>query len=310
MVGILLCFMRGIFWMATDGIFKKMEVLFSDAMILISIVQIIIFAALVKGRGGQLCIWSVDTDKNIHMVRFLLGVQSLTTGIVMSFHFISISMIHIGDVTTIYFSNFLPIMILSKIFLKEKIGIFKIICGLMGIVGLILIIKSSTSILPEKQDIGDGEHYGILIFTNRTSFPVEKTEDSYNFEHAGQNYLFGTLLATVGMVIMSITRIITAVLYQNESTNCNIQMFYDGVGKLLVSFIFTIIGGHQRLLLPSSHEKSYVLWDWISMFIMALTAISMRFCNVGVLKFIGLTTASFIQTFDIVLGYLTQIIFF
>ena len=293
--------------MATDGIFKKTEVVFSDAMILLSIVQIIIFTVLVKGKGGELWIWSVDTDKNIHTVRFLLIVQALSCGVIMAFHFISISMIHIGDATTIYFSNFLPTMILSKIFLKEKIGIFKILFGLMGMVGLILVVKSSTLNIHGKQD---GKQYGILNSTNNNSFPHPKTEDSYNFKHDWQNYLFGTLLCTVGMLISSINQVITAVLYQNESTNCYMQMLYDGVGKLLVSLIFTIIGGHQRLFLPSSLEKSYVLWNWISMFIMASTAISMRFCNVGVLRFIGPITTSFIQTFDIVLGYLTQIIFF
>ena len=56
----------------------------------------------------------------------------------------------IGDAMAIYFSSFLSTMILSKIFLKEREVIYKILCGVMILAGIILVLKPSSQIYHSK----------------------------------------------------------------------------------------------------------------------------------------------------------------
>jgi drug/metabolite transporter (DMT)-like permease len=210
----------------------------------------------------------------------------------------------IGDALTCFFSAFLPTMILSRIFLKEKIGIYKIFCGIITIAGLVLILK-----VPDTDIHGaHGVHDGTLKSINNTSPKIEEQNNDAD-EYA--NAWFGPVSAMISMFSLAIVFVISTFLYQNKSTeSVDTTVLYNGLGQLLVSVIATMFGGRSRLFGPSSQETPYDTWDWICLSIISLTSIAAIFTRFLALKYIGPTTASFVRTVDIVLTYFAQIIFF
>ena len=304
LAGMVLSVSSGIFWMGTDIIFKKMELDVGDSVFVISLVQVVIFAIIIKGKGQPLWIWSVDENKSIHKIRILQLGQGFVAGILIIFYLISIMMMDIGDALTCYFSAFLPTMILSRIFLKEKIGIYKICCGIITIAGIILILK-----LPETNN-HKGKNVGFHAGTwNSTNDMTSKVEDQNNYGYT--NAWFGPSSAIISMVSLSVVFVISTFLYKNESTkSVEMTVLYNGLGQLLVSVIAPIFGGRSRLFYPSGQETPYDTWNWICFCIIATTSIAAIFTRFLALKYIGPTTGSFVRTVDIVLAYFAQIIFF
>ena len=137
-----LSLLTGILWMGISIVFKKMKIDSSDVMFMRSIFQIGIFLLIVKLKRYSVWVWSVDENQNIHKIRILQILQGIVSGVLLVSYLVAMLLMDIGDAMAIYFSSFLSTMILSKIFLKEKVGIYKILCGVM--IPLLLIYHNCT----------------------------------------------------------------------------------------------------------------------------------------------------------------------
>ena len=71
----------------------------------------------------------------------LLIFQGLCNGICVLGEFICVSFMPIGDAAAIIFSSPVPTMILSTLFLSHTLRLYKIGCGAMLYLGVLLVVK-------------------------------------------------------------------------------------------------------------------------------------------------------------------------
>ena len=300
-----LSLLTGILWMGISIAFKKMKIDSSDVMFMRSIFQIGIFLLIVKLKRYSVWVWSVDENQNIHKIRILQILQGIVSGVLLVSYLVAMLLMDIGDAMAIYFSSFLSTMILSKIFLKEKVGIYKILCGVMILAGIILVLKPSSIINDENEKVK----------FNASNHTKPSRPENYEMTDSNsafyQRYYIGEISAITSMLCLSVLSVITIFLYENSTTNSTEKsVLYSGFGILFVSLIIPFLGGNQRILFAAKDTKPYNTLEWITLLAIALVSVVMVFTRFLALKFVGATIENFIFTSEIVFGYVAQVIFF
>ena len=67
--------------------------------------------------------------------------QGVCAACIIIFMFISVLLIPLGDASTVIFTAPIFCMILSAIFLEDRLGLFKIFAGMLLLVGVILVVR-------------------------------------------------------------------------------------------------------------------------------------------------------------------------
>ena len=140
-IGICLTFLQALLLLCTNTLVKKMGLHFNDVMLIKSIGMILV--ALVCGIKTRRSIWpsEVDEGKSIMKIRTLLIFYGIIVGIINLSDLIAISFMPLGDAMVIILSSVLPTVILSRIFLKERLKLYKLICTVLILCGIILITR-------------------------------------------------------------------------------------------------------------------------------------------------------------------------
>ena len=303
--GICLSLLTGLLWMVSNIVYKKMKIDFCDLMFTRAIFQIGIFLIIIKIKRQSVWVYSVDKTNNIHVIRFLLVAQGTISGVLLISYLVAISLMNIGDAMAIYFSSFLPTMILSKLFLKERIGLYRILCGMMILTGIILVLKPFSIIYATDRKPG----WNIMNQTSPRS--IENENISYMYQEINEKLHVGEIAAITSMLSLSFLNIITTLLYKNSSTNSTeLSVLYSGLGILLTCFIVTWLGENQLMLFPPKYANPYNKWQWTGLIVIAIASVLMVFMRFLALKLIGATTENIISTSQIVFGYEAQVVFF
>ena len=303
--GAFLSLLTGLLWMGSNIVYKKMKIDLCDLMFTRAIFQIGIFLIIIKMKRQSVWVYSVDKANNIHVIRFLLVAQGIISGLLLISYLVAISLMNIGDAMAIYFSSFLPTMILSKLFLKERIGLYRILCGMMILTGIILILKPFSIIYPADRKPGSN-------ITNQSSPRSLENEDISNmYQENNEKLRVGEIAAITSMLSLSFLNIMTTLLYKNSSTNSiELSVLYSGFGILSTSFIFTWLSENQLMLFPPKYTNPYNNWQWTGLIVIAIASVLMVFMRFLALKLIGATIENFIFTSQIVFGYEAQVVFF
>ena len=207
----------------------------------------------------------------------------------------------LGDSTAITLCSVLPTMIFASICLKERIRIYKAICGILVISGIVLVIRPPfvfpSMILNNK--------YGSRFSTNVTTSTAERNYymDSY--------YYFGAASALCCIVCKAVSNITVKILVQNvSSSSSELFTFYYSMGCIIVTVVAPFIGGNQRILLPYSHADPYDLSSCIGLCFIAIMGVMTAFMRVYAIILVGPVIVSFVSTTKIIASYLVQIILF
>ena len=303
--GACLSLLTGLLWMGSNIVFKKMKIDFSDLMFMRAIFQTGIFLFIIKMKGRPVWVYSVDETNNLHMIRILQVSQGIVSGVLLISYLLAVSLMNIGDAMAIYFSSFLPTMILSRIFLKEKIGLYKILCASMILTGIILVLKPSLIIY----DVGKNQEW--TTTSRSTSNNLENNTVLSMTQEVCEKYHIAEISAITSMLSLSILSIITTFLYKNSSTNSTEQsVLYSGIGILFLSLVTAFLGGNQRILFAAKYTKPYNTLEWMVLVMIAIASVVMVFMRFFALKLIGATIENFIFTSEIVFGYEAQVVFF
>ena len=86
-------------------------------------------------------IYAVDADKNIHIIRAVLILQGLCESLMILGAYVSVTLMPIGDASAIIFSSPLPTMIISKFVFGTRLKLYKVCCGILVILGIILVVQ-------------------------------------------------------------------------------------------------------------------------------------------------------------------------
>ena len=304
--GACLSLFTGLLWIGSNIVYKRMKIDFCDLMFTRAIFQIGIFLIIIKMKRQSVWVYSVDKTNNIHLTRFLLVAQGIISGVLLISYLVAISLMNIGDAMAIYFSSFLPTMILSKLFLKERIGLYRILCGMMTLTGIILVLKPFSVINATDRKPG----WNIMNQTSPRSIENENISNVI-FEEINEKLDVGKIAAITSMLSISFLNIITTLLYKNSSTNSTeLSVLYSGFGILLTSFIVTWFNENQLMLFPPKYTNPYNNWQWTGLIVIAIASVVMVFMRFLALKLIGATIENFIFTSQIVFGYEAQVFFF
>ena len=146
LIGGILAFVSSFLFTVSSVIIQKMSLNFSDAMIVRYFVQVVFLLAIIcmmKIREeGKSPLKMVESFKNLGTWSLVLLIfQGLSNGLCVLGEFMCVSFIPIGDATAIIFSSPLPSMVLSAMFLGHTLKLYKMSCGLMLYLGVILVVK-------------------------------------------------------------------------------------------------------------------------------------------------------------------------
>ena len=232
-------------------------------------------------------ICNVEEDENIVTINGLIFLQAICSGTILLFTYIALLCMPFGDAMTIIFTAPIFAMVLSKIFLKEPCSIYKTLCLISLIVGVMLVLQPP------------------LIFGQsnyNTDFGIAKTK-------RGEEYYYGAALAFGSAFASALHCVSVGRIFRNSSTNSALLLaFYGGFGGLLVILPAAYVDESQSVF--STNIVNIMARTWGLLFSVAILGL-IGFVAVNLsIKKIKPVYASFVGVSEIALAYISQVTIF
>ena len=300
-IGICLAFLQAFLMVCINTVVKKIKLNFDDVILMRSIGQIFIAFVYIIKTKRSIWIWEVDEGKSINQLRALTIFVGINLGIMILCDLIAITFMPLGDAITILRSDALPTIIFASIFLKERLKLYKIICAVLIITGVILVTRP---LFLFKDTI-----HGI---SNNTRFDSDtKAYSSKLDSNRPMYYYYGVVAALLSTVAVGIQRVVLKILTLNNSTSTiELPLLYGGVGCLIVALLVVPFGSNQKIINPSAQVEQYGIWEWLSLSIVVVLGITCFYLRFKAIKLIGPVIYGFITTSEIIIAYFIQTTFF
>ena len=278
-----------------------MELHFDDVLFLKSISQILIaFLCFLKTKRS-IWIWEVDEGKRINQLRTLVIFCGIIMGTAALCDLIAISFMPLGDAMAIILSGVLPTIIFARIFLKERFKLYKLICTVLILAGIILVTRPPFLF---KDAIS-----GII---NNTHFDAHTRAYSSVMDYNRPlRYYQGFIAALLCTVSSGAIQVVVKILTLNKSTSfVELPLLYGGFGCLIVALLVLPFRVKQKIIFPSTHVEPYGIWEWLSLFIVVVLGITIFYLRFKAIELVGPVIFSFIRTSEIIIAYFIQTAFF
>ena len=308
LIGVLFSLFSALALLSVNTIVQKMNLHFDDVLFVRAVLQTSVGLILIKMKGEPVWVTEVDQGKDINKIRITLIAMALSGAIFNSTDMIAIYIMPLGDAMTIIMSSSLPTMVLAAIFLKERLRLYKLLCAILVITGIVLVIRppalfeSSTDIVRRC-----GVNESIMLGMNYTTSDrviMPSNMSSFRCKY----YYFGVAAALICMVDSAIFRILMKTLVSNKSTNSfGLQLFCASLANLVFVLILPAFGGNQRILFPSVDVAKYEIWQWVGIFIVAIIGVNYCWMRFKAIRLISPTIVSFIRTLEIIIAYFIQV---
>ena len=138
MCGIILAFLSGCIFAGNSTIVQYFKLDYSDVMVVRSLTTMVFFGSICLWKGYT--IWPSIGD-NPNKVKFMMVLQGLMSGFMLIAAFCSILLMPMGDTLSLQFTSPLFTMILAAINLGHPLRLYKSACGLLLIIGAVLVIQ-------------------------------------------------------------------------------------------------------------------------------------------------------------------------
>jgi len=258
-------------------------------------------------NGESFWIQDVDAGKNLYKIRIMLFSYGILGAIFITSNYIAVYFMPLGDAMTIVLSSVLPTMILSAIFLKERLRLYKSSCAVLVISGIVMVIRPPFIFENSSKLVMDLTSHNIKQnFMNQTS--TAESAHSIQVDGSRDNFYYtGAIAALVCMMFTAKYRIVMQVLVQNKSTSSfAVPQFYFSIAILIAASVLPAFGGEQRILFPSKMVNKYDNWQWIFLFVATILGIAQHITHFEASRLISPTLASFIRSSEIVVSYIVQ----
>ena len=291
----------GLMLLVINTLVKKLDLNAVDVLLITSIVQMSISLITIAIKRNSIWITEVDEDKNIHWIRFWLICCGIAGGIFLLSDLIAITFMPLGDAMTIILSNVIVVTAFAAIFFKERFRLFKLICVVLVIGGIILVIRPPFIFNNKMENT-----------RNNNTFVSNDTTTSLEINYKIPKYYYlGVASALVAMLSNAAVRMIVAALVKNKSTNHpQTLLFYSSLGSSIVSLIVPAFGGNQRIVFPAETVEHYDSRSWLILFVIGFIRSGMFFMRAKAIYFLGPVFTSFLRTSEIAIAYLIEITFF
>ena len=311
LIGIALSFLSAFMLLIINTIVKYTKLHFNDVLLVRAVLQKTLAVFLLLMNGESVWIKDVDAGKNIYKIRIILLSYGISGAIFISSNYIAIYFMPLGDAMTMILSSVLPTMILSAIFLKERLRLYKSSCAVLVVTGIVLVIRPPFIFENGTKLVMDQTSHNIKQnFINQTS--TAKSFHSIQIDNSRDHFYYtGAIAALVCMMSAATYRIMMKVLVQNKSTSSfALPLFYESIATLIAASVLPAFGGDQRILFPSKMVENYDNWQWIFLFVATIIGTAQQIALFKAIRLISPTLNSFIRTFEIVVSYIVQITLF
>ena len=222
------------------------------------------------------------------------------------FQFACVLYMPIGDALTIVFTEPLWTLILSKLILKIRIGLWKVFFGLLLILGMILCIQPPFLFQP----IDSNGNKTIPDNTNNTNLVGEYVMLIKDSLHKGgncdgmeesENYNVGVLFAIGTAVTGAMANVVIA---RCEKVSSKVLVFYSGLGGVILAFICSIFDQNNLMIFNFS---SISINQWMMLTVLGLMGIVGYFSMTRSLRLVPPTTVAVLRAMEIILAYIAQV---
>ena len=193
------------------------------------------------------------------------------------FQFACVRYMPIGDALTIVFTEPLWTLVLSKLILKIRVGLWKIGFGISLILGMVLCIQPP------------------FLFPSKNS---SEDDDSQN---GMEDYYFGVGLALSTAVAGSLANVAIA---KCEKVSSKVMVFYNGIGGVILALICSFFD-HENSIVFSITTIS--LNTWLLLGLLGVSGILGYFSMTRSLRLIPPTTVAVLRALEIILAYFAQV---
>jgi len=303
-IGLLLATFSGILFTVNNFLFQYFSLNVTDMLLARSGLQAAILGLvlIVTGCTNFIPVSCLDW--------FLVVSQSLTSGARVGLTFACLEFLPIGDALTIIFSEPLWTLVLSKIFLKTRIGWWKFVFSFVLILGVVLCTQPP--VIFSKSDAthhhhhyhhrhhghhGHEEHHRQMSgelnnSTNTTGAMIEEGVDGY---------YIGVLLAVGAAVSGAASNVIVAKVEQLSTTAL---VTYSGVGGVVLALAYGVLGDSEDKIITDFALVSAE--EWLTLLMLGGMGLVGFFCLTRSLQLIPPTTVAVVRAMEIVLAYGVQ----
>ena len=141
LIGIVLSFLSALMLLILNTIMKYKKLHFNDVLLVRAVIQTILGLFLFVINGESFWIQDVDAGKNLYKIRIILFSYGILGAIFITSNYIAVYFMPLGDAMTIILSSVLPTIILAAIFLKERLRLYKILCSILVVTGIVLVLR-------------------------------------------------------------------------------------------------------------------------------------------------------------------------
>ena len=291
-----------------NAIVQKMKLHFADVLFARAVLQSFVGLVLSFFRGESVWIKEVDVGQNLNLMRLLLFVFAFLGASFNTTDLIAITFMPLGDAMTIILSAVLPTVVLAAIFLKERLRLYKILCSILVITGIVLVLRPPFLFQNSVEHRMEQSFNTLIPLTTNKTMPEKLENFPKQNSSEFDNYYIGAIAALIAMFSIAGTRTLIKILLKNKSTKpYAIQLFYHNFANLIVAMVLPAFGGNQRILFPSVDVEIYDVWQWLGIVAVAIIGFIHHRTRYMALKLISPTLVSFIRTSEIVFAYVIQL---
>jgi len=296
LVGLAMATISGILFTVNNFLFQFFSLNVTNMLLTRSSMQVAILGLILIVTG------CTNVKPNGTAGWVLVVAQSIFSGARVGLTFACLDYLPIGDALTIIFSEPLWTLILSKLFLRTKIGLWKSSFAVILLVGVLLcaqppfVFKNFNSRLhhtPENTSIPDFVDEGVDASTPSSSF---------------KTYL-GTALAIGAAVSGALSNILVAKLETVEQISTTSLVAYSGLGGAVQAILYGLFldEDNQTIVRDISSLSSSV---WLQLLLLGGMGVVGFFTLTRSLQLMPPTTVAMIRALEIVLAYGLQAVVF
>jgi len=292
LVGIILAISSGVLFTGNNFLYQYFHLNATDMLMTRSSMQ----AALL---GFILILTGCSSAKPVKCLDWSLIIcQSLCSGARSGLTLLSLGFLPIGDALTIIFSEPLWTLILAKIFLKTKVGWWKITFACVLIFGVVLCTKPPL-IFGSTEDVKNHPiHHHWYHHENATTV-ISSDQVERSQEHHG--YYIGVLFAIGAAVTGSTSNILVS---KCDDISSLAMVTYSGVGGVVLSVLYGAAIDHEAKIFFSF--SSIDAREWLLLLLLGAMGLVGYFCLTKSLQLVPPTTVAVLRALEIVLAYGVQ----
>ncbi|TRY67306.1 hypothetical protein TCAL_07230 [Tigriopus californicus] len=294
-LGVVLALLSGLIFTFNGSVMKGYGIDPVDFLAVRGAVQFGVLYLVCRARGIHL--WSDEIGTKTKLMMILQGIMG---GIGVITGLMSIMMIPLGDALTFIFSSPVFTCICSRIFLKHRLGLWKLVFIGSLVVGIVFVIQPPV-LFPEpdipphlfhdKRDGDQGKRDG------DHDDPDVVVHDLY--------YYMGALLAVSGAIICSFNNVCVSGTLKH--INSMVLVGYVGAASFVISIMCTSFDKKQRIF--STQIVDIAAWEWALIIGMSILGIFAYFSVTKALQLIDPTVVSVLRSTEILLGFFIQVVF-